>query len=471
MTLGAALAVLTAILLPLAIAVASWRAVATARTPQGAVGWVVFLVSAPWFALPAYVLFGQSKFRGYLVARRESQMVVDRIQDFAKAHRPTTPPDPRVRAFEEIAGLPAVGGNALELLIDGEETFDAILAAIDAAETYLLIQFYIVRADTIGNTFADHLKAAAARGVSVRMIIDGVGSYTLPTSYREDLLAGGVQILDPSSARGPTSRLQINFRNHRKTVIADGKIGFLGGHNVGDEYLGKDPELGRWRDTHVAIRGPIVQQLQLVFAEDWHWATGETLEPHLNWAPEPAVEDTTALIVATGPGDPMDTGSLLFFSAIAGARRRVWLASPYFVPDADVLAALKFAALQGIDARLLVPDAIDHYLPWLAAHAYFDEVRDAGVEIYRYTGGFMHQKVFLVDDEITGLGTTNLDNRSFRLNFEAMAVSFNADLAARVEDMLTDDFGEARLMTETLSAQSWKLRLGAPAARLLAPLL
>ena len=471
MTLGTALAVFGALILPALVGLAAWRAIATARTPQGAVGWVVFLLSAPWFALPAYVLFGQSKFRGYVVSRRKSQRVIEALDHFAAEHAPKAMADRAAPAFEKIAGLPVLGGNGMQLLIDGAATFDAIFAAIDGAKRYILVQFYILRNDSIGRALADRLKAAAARGVSVRVIYDGVGSYSLDRAYTDALERAGIKLVDPGTTRGPTSRLQINFRNHRKTVVVDGTAGFLGGHNVGDEYLGRDDTIGRWRDTHISITGPMVQQLQLVFAEDWHWATGETLDSALRWTAEPEADGMPGLIVPTGPVDDLDSGSLLFLSAIIAAERRIWIASPYFVPDSIVLAALIEAGLRGVDVRLIVPDAIDHYLPWLAAFAYFDEVRDAGVQVYRYGDGFMHQKVFVVDDRIAGVGTTNLDNRSFRLNFEAMAVFFAEEAAEQVSGMLEDDLEASTLMTRRLAEQPRMLRFGAPLARLLAPLL
>lgn len=163
--------------------------------------------------------------------------------------------------------------------------------------------------------------------------------------------------------------------------MVDGTIGFTGGFNVGNEYMGLTPRFGNWRDTHVRLQGPVVSQLQLVFAEDWHWATSEVLTDDLIWEAPHAPEDMTAMIVPTGPGDEMETGALFFFAAISAATRRIWIASPYFVPDTDVLTALKHAALRGLDVRILVPEVIDHKIPWLAAFAYFDEVRAAGVQI------------------------------------------------------------------------------------------
>jgi len=280
-----------------------------------------------------------------------------------------------------------------------------------------------------------------------------------------------VIIADPSTTRGPKQRFQINFRNHRKTVVVDGVTGFTGGLNIGDEYAGLDPRFGPWRDTHVRLAGPLVSQLQLIFAEDWHWATGEALLDDLSWEPAHAADDMAGLIVATGPGDQSETGSLMFFSAIIAARNRIWIASPYFVPDTDIIAALRNAALRGVDVRILLPDLADHQLPWLAAYSYFDDIRSDGVRVFRYMEGFMHQKAFVIDDDVAAIGTANLDNRSFRLNFETMAFFFDKRAAERVDRMFRGDFDRSFELTETLSQQPPYVRYGAPVARLFAPLL
>ena len=442
-----------------------------ARGAQGAVGWLVFLLSAPWFALPAYALLGDHKYREYIKTRRASHQVTGPLGQLSGGHMPGGHPDTRLPAFERIAGLPAVRGNGARLLINGRSTFDAIFEAIDAAERYVCVQFYTVHEDGLGHALSDRLVAAAARGVAVRFLYDGVGSYGLSRAFVDRLEAAGVAFVPHMSVRGPWSRLKVNFRNHRKTVVVDGRVGFIGGHNVGDAYLGLKPDFGEWRDTHLRLTGPMVTQLQTLFAEDWHWATAETLDAELEWHPAPDPEDRVGLIVGTGPADEMDTGAMFFFSAIAVAEERVWIATPYFVPDIDVLSALKHAALRGLDVRLIVPDVIDRYLPWTAAFAYFDEVRAAGVEIHRYESDFMHQKVLLVDRDIAAVGTTNLDNRSFRLNFEAMALFFDEGFAADVAAMLEADLERSVRLDRTLSEQALAVRVGAPLARLLAPIL
>ena len=448
------------------------RAAATARTPQGAVGWVVFLAAMPILAIPLYLVLGHHRFRGYRISRLESRRVVEGIKEFSAGHRPEGHGCAVGFApFEKIANMPVVSGNAADLLIDGAQTFEAIFAAIDAARDYVIAQFYIVHDDALGRAFQERLIAAARRGVRVWFYTDAIGSYKLPTAYCDRLREAGIRVSDRDSQRGPKFRFQINYRNHRKTVIVDGRVGFVGGHNVGDEYMGRDPAFGPWRDTHLRMRGPVVQQLQLIFAEDWHFATEELLLDDLNWEPERAGDDMNALIVATGPGDRTETGSLMFFSAIAAARRRVWIASPYFVPDIDIMTALKHAAMRGVDVRILVPDMSDHRIPWLAAFAYFDEIAEAGVRIYRYRRGFMHQKAFVVDDDLAAVGTTNLDNRSFRLNFEAMALFFDARAAQAVDAMLRADFEHSFLLRRRIDEQPRHIRYGAPLARLFAPIL
>jgi len=450
----------------------SWRAIKSARTPQGSVGWVVFLISAPYVAVPVYLFLGHHKYAGYITARRDSKAIRQEIDTYGERNAPDPALiNPSYKVFEKIAELPAVRGNGIDLLIDGEETFSAVFEAIDQAESYILIQYYIVKDDEIGAALKDRLIAAAQRGVTVRMMIDGVGCIKLPPAYIEGLKADGVHIIDPKTVKGPKTRFQLNFRNHRKTVVIDGKTGFTGGVNVGDEYRGLDPQFGPWRDTHAQLKGPIVSQLQLVFAEDWNWTTGENLIGILNWEADHAPDNMTALLVATGPGDKLDTGSMMFLSAINAAKDRIWIASPYFVPDTVILAALKQAALRGVEVKILVPDFADHQIPWHAAFAYFDEIIEAGCEVWRYSEGFMHQKVFLIDDDVAAIGTTNMDNRSFRLNFETMVLVFDKTAAARMRKMLEDDFGKAFLLEQRLAQQKRRIRIGAPIARLFSPLL
>ncbi|MGA9409192.1 MAG: phospholipase D-like domain-containing protein, partial [Roseobacter sp.] len=204
---------------------------------------------------------------------------------------------------------------------------------------------------------------------------------------------------------------------------------------------------------------------------DWHWATREDLIDDLNWDLSAIKAEKDAVIVATGPGDTFDTGSFYFCTLINAATERLWIASPYFVPENDILTSLRLAAMRGVDVKILTPEVIDHKLPWLAALAYFDEIMDAGVEVWRYNEGFMHQKVVLADDKMSSIGTTNLDNRSCRLNFEETAIVFDKETAAQTAAMFEADFARSFRLTQKLNERNFRERNGAPLARLLSPLL
>jgi cardiolipin synthase len=238
---------------------------------------------------------------------------------------------------------------------------------------------------------------------------------------------------------------------------------------VGDEYLGRDPKFGHWRDTPVRITGPAALAAQLSFVEDWHWVTNAILK--LDWNPQPSAEQNLpVLIVPSGPADKLETAGLMFTHALNSATRRIWITSPYFVPDEAVMKALQLAGLRGIDVRILIPDKPDHLLVYLAAFSYFDEASRTGVQFYRYTDGFLHQKVMLIDNSVATVGTANFDNRSFRLNFEITAVIADAGFATEILKMLETDFSNARRMTaDDFDKRSWWFKLVVRLARLTAP--
>lgn len=255
-------------------------------------------------------------------------------------------------------------------------------------------------------------------------------------------------------------------------MVVDGITSWVGGHNVGDEYMGKDPGIGPWRDTHLRIEGPATISLQLSFVEDWHWAT-DSLPVDLNWLPAHAENgDAGILIIPSGPADPLETANLMFLLAINMAKKRLWIASPYFVPDHGIISALQLAALRGIEVRIMIPDNPDHRTIAFATYAIFEEVHQAGVDFYRYTEGFLHQKVMLIDDVFASVGTANFDNRSFRLNFEITALVLNPAFVTEVETMLKQDFARCRKMSgdEFRSKPLW-FRLAASVARLFSPVL
>lgn len=302
------------------------------------------------------------------------------------------------------------------------------------------------------------------------MLYDSVGSHALPSAYSHKLRAGGVNIRAFATRRGWFNRFQVNFRNHRKIVVVDGLQGFLGGHNVGDEYLGGNPKLSPWRDTHVQVSGPVLACLQESFAEDWFWASRQ-LPPLI--LPDTYPEDgVLCQVLASGPADPQETCSLFFVEAIHSARERLWITSPYFIPDEAVFAALRLAVLRGVDVRILIPSRADHRIVYAASSLFAFEAVRAGVRMFRFEPGFLHQKVVLIDNEISAIGSANLDNRSFRLNFEIMLLTVDRAFADQVEAMLSHDFDQSREITAEDSRDTHRLQqLGMRIARLISPIL
>jgi len=452
----------------------SIHAIMSTRTEQGAIAWAVALNTFPYAAVPAYWVLGRSRFQGYVSARQGEMDEIAGVTDAARAavREYMLPPEmvsPTAHAAEALAGVPSLRGNAVELLVDGDATFASILEGIDAADDYVLFQFFIVRDDEIGREVQHHLIERAKAGVRVYFLYDEVGSHDLPRSYKDALQEAGAEVYDFHTQKGPGNRFQINFRNHRKVVVVDGRVAWVGGHNVGDEYLGRDPKFGHWRDTHVRIEGPSVLGAQLSFVEDWYWATGTRLD--VSWHPVPAGgDDVPMLIIPSGPADELETANLMFVHAINSATKRIWIASPYFVPDRPVITALQLAGLRGIDVRILIPDMPDHLAVYLAAFAFLDESGSTGVKFYRYQDGFLHQKVMLIDHLLATVGTANFDNRSFRLNFEITAVVADVSFAAKVERMLDVDFSKSRLMEPgEYDRKPWWFRFAVRLARLTAP--
>ena len=453
-------------------------AVFRARSSQSAIAWSLSLVMFPLIALPLYLVFSGRKFTAYLRSRRAGDAEIHRLVE--RLGREMTPrvkaslekDTPELRVFERLARFPFMRYNAARLLIDGEATFDAILHGIDSAEKYILMQFYIVKDDAIGNRVKAALIKKAREGVQISFMYDAIGSYSLPQAWLDELEDAGIQTTGFGRLRHrKTSRRQLNFRNHRKIVVIDGKTTFVGGHNIGDEYLGLDPEFSPWRDTHVEIRGPAALCVQLTFLEDWFWMMQSM--PEVDWHPElNAEQDQRILAVPSGPGDELDTCGLLFAQLIHAATSRVWIVSPYFVPDETLISALQLAVLRGVDVRILLPQKADHRLVQLAGFSYLEETIPYGIRVFRYTRGFLHQKAVLVDDTLAGIGTANLDNRSFVLNFEVTMLFASRQMIDDVGNMLQRDFDNAReLRLEEFSQRPLWFRFAVKVARLLSPLL
>ncbi|KIQ01303.1 MULTISPECIES: cardiolipin synthase [Pseudomonas] len=459
-------------------AIAAVHAILTVRTAQGAIAWALSLFFMPYLTLLPYVVFGRSRFYAYIEARRQ----VDKQMHKAMAALDWRPwveeaiaageseAYGQLRALPRLGRMPCLANNQVSLLIDGKATFEAIFQALAEARQVILIQFFIVHDDKLGRRLQDVLLERAAAGVQVHFLFDAVGSHALPRRYIKRLREGGVFMHAFPTGGGLFNRFQLNFRNHRKIVVVDGERGFLGGHNVGDEYLGEKPSLSPWRDTHVEVHGPAVACLQESFAEDWFWATRKL--PPLLLPERYPDEGMLCQVITSGPADAQETCSLLFVEMLNAARERIWLTSPYFIPDEALFAALRLAVLRGVDVRILLPSRPDHRIVYAASSLFALEALRAGVRIFRYLPGFLHQKVALIDQDIGVVGSANLDNRSFRLNFEITLVTVDTAFARQVEAMLETDFSQSRELVGADRRDVHRLQqLGMRVARLISPIL
>ena len=452
------------------------RVILSNRSTHGTIAWALSLVMFPVLSVPLYLVFGRNRLASYIEARRR----IDR--DFMRSH--PIHPGPNTgsivktddeseewKILVDLAQVPLTEGNAVNLYFNGRETFDSIYEGMQQAKEYILFQFFIFRIDAEGQRFVDLMKQKAKEGVRVYFLVDAIGSKHLPRQFFKDLTTAGIEVGRFSPGHPLRGRLRLNFRNHRKIVVVDGLEAWIGGHNVGIEYVGEDERVGPWRDTHLRVSGPSVNAIQLAFLEDWFWV--KRSRPQLNW--DVAQKDAgpvKALCLSTGPTDQEDTCTLAFVHMINQAKHRLWIHSPYFVPGDEVIIALQLATLRGVDVRVLLPSQRDHHMVWISSY-YFSALPQLNqVRFYRYHPGFFHSKMMLVDDDLLAVGTVNFDNRSFRINFEITLLMQDADIIRTAREQMEKDFAQSKEdPVDPLAIRSLPFRLAARTVRLLSPLL
>ena len=430
------------------------------RNPLKALGWVTALLLFPVGGIILYFVFGRSIRNVRMISRRNRRKLLkhEGTQPLPKLDRELSPENrQRIRLAYSIGGANLYTGNDIRIFTDGRSFFDELFDDLKKAREYINLQFYIIASDPLGRQLRDILIERARAGVKVRVIYDYIGSFDARRrDFFQRMKENGVEVHSFFRLSFPSHVNRLNWRNHRKVVVIDGRIGYIGGMNVAERYMGSF-DGGKWRDTAARITGPCVGALQYHFAVDWKFMGHDLLcDPVAGWSKDDGAEvsDATLQVLASGPNDRWGNMTLLFYKAISTARRRVWLQTPYFLPSDGLMKALESAALAGVDVRVMMPRRSDSRILTYASHSYVEECLLAGVKVYLYDAGMLHAKVLIVDNDFSTLGSTNFDFRSLEHNFEENLVMYSNE-ANRI---LAQGFEEDSKDCSKLKIAEWNRR-------------
>jgi cardiolipin synthase A/B len=453
------------------------RIVLDRRESGATLAWVVLIIAFPLVGLLAFWVLGTTRLRMRRKRRRKAETAMSgKTSPLVVAAAMALEPNEKAPVAPEMTdlvrrldGVGPIAGNAVTLFREGPGVFDAIEQAVNEAKDHVHVEYYIWEPDRLGHRMRDVMAAAARRGVAVRLLVDDVGAMKAKPKFFAPIEEAGGRVRRFLPVSLFTRRLDLNNRNHRKIVVVDGKVGFTGGMNVGEEYLGIDKP---WRDAHVRVEGPAVARLQELFAQDWYHTVAEDLGQARYFPITGRRGDVWCQFVGSGPDDQgWYSIATLLFASIGLSRDRVWIQTPYFVPDPPMTVALCTAALRGVDVRLLLSSALDHPAVLYAARSHYAELLAAGVKIWELPI-MQHNKTVTIDGKLSTVGSTNFDRRSFRLNFEANAFFYGPPLALEIEKMFEDTQREARRITPEGFARRSRMRKAFEAmARVMAPIM
>ena len=426
------------------------------RDPVKALSWIALVALLPVAGLIIFLFFGQDYRKRKIFNRKE-------IKDLRQIDELS---DKQVRQLGEIEIEEVVKhgniiklllnnsktlltlGNKITILNNGKETFDSIIDEIEKAESSIHLEYYIIEDDELGNRIADILVRKAQAGVEVRLIYDDVGSWGLPRKFIRRLRDAGVKTYCFMPVVFPWFSSKINYRNHRKILVVDGKVGFTGGLNIADRYI-RGTKHGIWRDTHLRLEGEAVHMLQIAFLTDWYFSSKEPVRNRKKYLPPVESTDGPAAIqiALSGPDSDWATIMQAYFSAITGAQKHIYISTPYFLPNESILCALKVAALSGVDVRIMLPERSDSKMVHWASRSYFAELLEAKIKIYLYIKGFNHSKLIMIDGTFGSVGTANMDVRSFEDNFEITAMIYDRKYTGELEEQFMRDLAGCRRIT------------------------
>ncbi len=454
------------------------------KDPAATWAWLMVLVLLPFFGFLLYLLFGQNlkkqkifdnKTNDDKMLYKESLAQIKELE-YCKENS-MCKYDIHYQDFIQM-NLTSnhsvyTENNHVDIFTDGKDKFTKLIEDIENAKDHVHILYYIIKDDSLSNKFMEVLTKKAEEGINVRLLVDSLGSRRMSKELIKNFKAVGGNFATFFPSLVPIISLRINYRNHRKIAIIDGKCGYVGGFNIGDEYLGLDDKFGYWRDNHLRIRGNAVQSMQMRFLSDWNHSSPDKIDYEKRYYPNMDIKSDTGIqIVSSGPDSEEMHIKNGYLKMIMSAKKNIYIQTPYFVPDQSFMECLKIAALSGVNVNIMIPNKPDHIFIHWASYSYVSDLLKSGVKAYTYEGGFLHAKTLIIDEEIASVGTANMDIRSFKLNFEINAFVYDSDVATSLTNNFKEDLKSSLEITqERYDSRSNIIKIKESIARLLSPLL
>lgn len=444
------------------------------RNPVKTMAWILVLVFLPVVGLAFYFFFGRNTRKERLISKKgfsrlskrpmAEYLAQEALGDFTGRNQ-------LIPFFHRVSNALPFEGNDVQVFTDGYSMYQELFRRIAKAKHHIHLEFYIFENDAVGRLLRDLLIDKAREGVSVRLLYDDVGCWDVNPMFYDEMLCEGIEVRSFLKVRFPQFTSKVNYRNHRKLAIIDGKVGFIGGMNIALRYL-KGVPWGVWRDTHICLKGKAVYGIQTAFLTDW-FAVDRTLLTSAQYFPKmDSVGTSVAQIVTSDPVGEWHDIMLGLVKAISCAQRYIYVETPYFLPTEQVMAAFQTAALSGVDVRLMIPKKADAFITHKGTMSYLDELMKSGVKVYFYRAGFLHSKLWVADDEWASVGSTNLDFRSFEHNFEANAFFYDEKTVCTLKEIFLEDMKKCMTLSQKIwDKRSFKNKIVESVVRLLAPLL
>ena len=444
------------------------------RNPVKTMAWVLVLVFLPVVGLAFYFFFGRNTRKERLISKKGFSRLSKRPMAEYQAQEALgdfTGRNQLIPFFHRVSNALPFEGNDVQVFTDGYSMYQELFRRIAKAKHHIHLEFYIFENDAVGRLLRDLLIDKAREGVSVRLLYDDVGCWDVNSMFYDEMLCEGIEVRSFLKVRFPQFTSKVNYRNHRKLAIIDGKVGFIGGMNIALRYL-KGVPWGVWRDTHICLKGKAVYGIQTAFLTDWFAVDRTLLTSALYFPKMDSVGTSVAQIVTSDPVGEWHDIMLGLVKAISCAQRYIYVETPYFLPTEQVMAAFQTAALSGVDVRLMIPKKADAFITHKGTMSYLDELMKAGVKVYFYRAGFLHSKLWVADDEWASVGSTNLDFRSFEHNFEANAFFYDEKTVCTLKEIFLEDMKKCMTLSQKIwDKRSFKNKIIESAVRLLAPLL